>query len=75
MARIYALVLGDITPKRKAEFLKRADEPALSRLIGGVQHPSDLVEGKIFADLYYAALRKNSKYLRDLETVRPIVNP
>jgi acid phosphatase (class A) len=50
IARVYARVLAVMYPERAALILKRADEVALNRVIGGVHHPSDIVAGKAFGD-------------------------
>lgn len=50
-ARILALTLAEIFPERRVALLKRADDIALSRVIGGVHHPSDIVAGKKLADV------------------------
>jgi len=34
-ARLFALILSDVAPERRAEFMARADEAALNRVIGG----------------------------------------
>lgn len=53
LARTYALILSGVTPTRRAEFLARADQAALLRVIGGVHHPSDIEAGKALADALY----------------------
>ncbi|MBC7430261.1 MAG: phosphatase PAP2 family protein [Bacteriovorax sp.] len=50
LARVYGRILAVIFPERAALFMKRADEVALNRLIGGVHHPSDVVAGKKLGD-------------------------
>lgn len=50
VSRVVAHMLAVKFPQRKAAFMKRADEIALNRVIGGVHHPSDIVAGKILAD-------------------------
>ncbi len=50
LARVYARVLSVMHPERSELFMKRADEAALNRVIGGVHHPSDIVAGKILGD-------------------------
>ncbi|MDT8286132.1 MAG: phosphatase PAP2 family protein [Elusimicrobiales bacterium] len=53
LARVYALLLADAAPARREEFLARADEAALYRVVGGVHHPSDIEAGKLLADSLY----------------------
>ncbi len=66
-ARVFALILSELVPERRAEFMARADEAALNRIIGGVHHPSDIEAGKRFAEKIYAALRNNQAFRRDQE--------
>lgn len=70
VSRLYALVLAELVPARRAEFLARADQAALNRVIGGVHHPSDTAAGKRLADDLHAALRAEPKYRDALERVR-----
>ena len=70
ISRIEALVLADLVPARRAELLARADEIALSRVIGGVHHPSDIEAGKRLAETLYAVYRKSPAFRRELETLR-----
>jgi acid phosphatase (class A) len=61
MSRIYARVLSVIFPERASQFMKRADEIALNRVIGGVHHPSDIEAGKKLGDAlaeYYLSDKK-----------------
>jgi acid phosphatase (class A) len=50
IARVYARLLGIMYPDRKEQFLIRADEVALNRVLGGVHHPSDVEAGKKLGD-------------------------
>jgi acid phosphatase (class A) len=50
LSRVYARILSVIYPERSALFMKRADEVALNRIIGGVHHPSDIAAGKRLGD-------------------------
>ena len=70
ISRIEALVLADLVPARRAEFLARADEIALSRVIGGVHHPSDIEAGKRLADTLYPAYLKRPAFRKELEILR-----
>ena len=70
LSRVLGLVLSDLMPARRAEFLARADEIALDRVIGGVHHPSDIAAGKLLADEIHAELLKSPAFLADLEKMR-----
>jgi acid phosphatase (class A) len=50
-ARAMAIILGKRFPAKAQALLKRADEAALNRVIGGVHHPSDVEAGKKLGDL------------------------
>lgn len=70
IARLMALALSDLAPARRAEFMARADEAALDRVIAGVHHPSDLAAGKQLADELYPLLLKNPAFAADMEQAR-----
>ncbi|KAF0124420.1 MAG: acid phosphatase (class A) [Elusimicrobia bacterium] len=70
MARLFARILSDLVPSRAAEFMARADEAALNRLIGGVHHPTDLQAGKALADALYAELRALPSFNSDMDALR-----
>ena len=59
IARVFARMLSDFYPDRENEFMQRADDVALNRIIGGVHHPSDIVAGKKLGDAIYESLIKN----------------
>lgn len=50
MARLYARVLSHLFPEREEAFMVRSQEIALSRVIGGVHHPSDIDSGNKLGD-------------------------
>lgn len=50
VARVTMRILETIYPERKASLLKRADEIAENRVIGGVHHPTDIEAGKKLGD-------------------------
>lgn len=62
ISRVYARALSYFFPERAILFLRRSDEVALNRVIGGVHHPSDVAAGKVLGDsLANNYLRKLSK--------------
>lgn len=69
-ARIFACVLGDLVPERSGEFMKKADEIAHDRVVGGVHYPSDIAAGKAFGAGFHARLLKSPAYLRDIERLK-----
>jgi len=73
MARLEALILGDLVPARRAEFLARADQAALNRVLSGVHHPTDTAAGKALADVLYKELLKDPRFAADLRALRPLL--
>ncbi|MBH46630.1 MAG: hypothetical protein CME71_00510 [Halobacteriovorax sp.] len=59
IARVFARMLSGFYPDRENEFMHRADEVALNRVIGGVHHPSDIVAGKKLGDAIFEQLLQN----------------
>lgn len=50
LSRVYARLLSKIYPERAEAFMKRAEEAARFRVLGGVHHPSDIAAGKKLGD-------------------------
>ncbi len=71
-SRIFVDVLGDIAPQRREEFLKRADEMAADRVVGGVHYPTDIAAGKVFGDEFHALLLKSPAYLNGVERMKKL---
>lgn len=72
-SRVFANVLTDIVPERKAEFFAKADEIALDRVIGGVHYPTDIAAGKAFGDLYHEDLLKSEAYRKDIARMKTLL--
>jgi acid phosphatase (class A) len=72
-ARLFALILSELVPERRAEFMARADEAALDRIIGGVHYPSDIEAGKRLGEAIYAEIRKNPAFRRDEEDLEKYI--
>ena len=72
-SRVFANVMADVVPARREEFLARADEIALDRVIGGVHFPTDIAAGKVFGDLYHAELLKSEAYRADVERMKALL--
>jgi acid phosphatase (class A) len=70
LSRICAYVLSDLQPERRAEFMTRADEAALLRVIGGVHYPTDIAAGKRLSDALYPLLKKSPVFRKELKTLR-----
>lgn len=74
MSRLFALILADLLPARRAEFMAKADESALFRVLGGVHHPTDTAAGKALADTLYKELKKKTAFRSDLKAVQALLN-
>ena len=69
LAHLYALLFSDISPGRRQEFMARADEAGLDRVIGGVHHPSDIAAGALLAKEYHDVLFKKASYQAALKQI------
>lgn len=70
LSRLYALMLSELAPLRRAEFMARADEAALLRVIGGVHHPTDIEAGKRLGDLLFVRFMQNPQFRAQLDKMR-----
>jgi acid phosphatase (class A) len=73
ISRLMALMLADLVPGRRGEYVKRADEVALDRVIGGVHHPADIEAGKELADRLYARYKTSKAFMADMKTLRKLL--
>lgn len=73
MARLFALILSDLAPARRAEFMAKADESALLRVIGGVHHPTDTAAGKVLADTLYKYLKLRPEFSSEMKALKPLL--
>lgn len=71
ISRVYALMLSELAPRRRAEFMARGDEAALYRVIGGVHHPSDIEAGKKLGDTLFARFMENPGFRANMDKLRP----
>lgn len=75
ISRVYALLLSDLVPARRAEFLAVSDQAALNRVIGGVHNPTDVEAGKRLADEFYPVLSAAPRFKADMELLRSLLLP
>ena len=73
MSRLFALILSDLVPARRAEFLAKSDESALFRVLGGVHHPTDTAAGKVLADTLYKNLKLQPEFAAEMRALRPLL--
>ncbi len=72
-SRVFAEVMGDIEPARKAYYVSLADGVALDRVIGGVHFPTDIAAGKAAAVMFHEALLKSPAYQADVQKMRGLL--
>jgi acid phosphatase (class A) len=61
-----ALLLAEVIPQRRQALLARGIRYGTNRVVCGVHHPSDVLEGRLLAIAYLAALKQNADFQRDL---------
>jgi len=66
VARVLAYALAKKFPERAQDFMRRADEIARNRILGGVHHPSDIVAGKKLGDELTHRLFLSENFLKEL---------
>lgn len=69
-ARVYALLLTELVPEKRAEFFTRADDIALSRVIGGVHYPTDIDAGKRLANELFQRYMQNKLFRANVNDLR-----
>lgn len=61
-SRVWALLLAEVFPQRRAALLAHAERTAQLRLIGGAHFPSDISAGRHVSDAYFTQLRSNATF-------------
>lgn len=65
-----ALVLSDLDPARKGDYLACAVRVNMDRIIGGMHYPSDTVAGRVLAESIHEALMADASFKQELEELR-----
>ena len=73
VARVYAMLLTELMPDRRAEFFTRADEIAESRVISGVHHPTDIEAGKRLAVGLFPKYMQNKLFRANVNDLRQYI--
>lgn len=74
-AFVWAAVLAEIFPEKRAELFERAHRAAWSRVLSGLHFPSDLVGGRLLAEAVMAELKKSGAFRAAIEKCRSEVAP
>lgn len=74
-AYVWAGVMGDLFPERRAEFEAYASKVAWGRIIAGVHFPTDLAGGRRVADALLKAFRESVKYQAAIKKARREAGP
>ena len=69
VVRLYAQILAKVFPERAELLLKRASQYSLSRVIGGVHHPSDVRAAFVLADYMAKEMIENENFVKVLDTL------
>lgn len=69
-AMVWAELLAQVFPAKRAELIARAHRAAWARVIGGVHFPSDLVAGRKLVEPFLVACRQSATFERDFEDAR-----
>jgi acid phosphatase (class A) len=67
---VYANILGQLIPQKRAEFMAIAAKIAQHRVLAGMHYPSDLDGGRQLALLIVGALMENSDFQSDFKKVK-----
>lgn len=65
-----ALILAEVMPDRRQALLARGIRYGNNRVVCGVHHPSDVLEGEVLATSYVRALEKDPQFRADLACAR-----
>ena len=74
-AFVWAGVLAELFPEKRAELFERAHRAAWGRIIGGVHFPSDTVGGRLLAEAFMAECNKSAAFRAALEQARAELAP
>jgi acid phosphatase (class A) len=61
-AFVWAELLSEVFPEKRAALIERAHRAAWGRLVGGVHYPSDIVAGRLLAAPFLAECRKSEAF-------------
>ena len=70
LAKLYALILSKIFPKRSSELDKKAQVIANDRVLSGMHHPTDIKAGKDLAIKIFAELQRSESFKKALDEAK-----
>lgn len=70
VARLYGRILSRIYPERAELLMKRANEFAWNRVVGGVHHPTDVQAAFIISDYLVTKMVEDDKFVQELQSLR-----
>jgi acid phosphatase (class A) len=68
-AMLFAMLLADLVPERRAALLERGREIGWDRVIAGAHHPSDVVAGRVLGQALWRALQASPQFRGELAAV------
>lgn len=69
-AWLSARVMGELDPVHKADYLGRAYQVGMDRLVSGMHYPSDISAAQLLGEQIFADLMKDPGFRSDLEKLR-----
>lgn len=72
ISQVLGLVLSEIAPQFRAQFLARSNEIAMGRVKGGVHHLKDIQAGQKLGKLIFEALMQNPAFKSRVISIRDI---
>jgi acid phosphatase (class A) len=67
---VYALVLGELDPSHRSEYLGCAWRVNIDRVIGGMHYPSDTAIARSLAEALFADLMEDAAFRKELEDLK-----
>ena len=74
-SRVWALLLADVFPARRAALMAHAERGAQLRLLGGAHFPSDITAGQQVGDAYYTQASSKPVFQQALDKAKKEGNP
>lgn len=69
ISRLYGRILSRVYPERAEALMKRANEFAFNRVVGGVHHPSDVKAAFILSDYLATKMIQDANFMNALNSL------